>query len=193
MNHTVLILITMISTFHPSLYACDITTDFIYTPERSKNVSIPTSNNTPISSCKLCKALDPNNSNEFPLLRSTHFTVMLNLFPYGQGHLLIIANTHTKALDELTSEQQSELIWLISQSTTILKKELKCPGINVGYNEGRCAGASIVDHFHIHILPRFEFVEKSFVHTISHLQVVQWNFKELQQRLKPFFDDIETV
>lgn len=160
---------------------------FLYAPTRGTSVPVATSDQTKQAECKLCAAIEPNNPREFPIARTEHFTISLNPFPYTKAHLMIISNTHNETFDSLSEQKRNELGYLISISTTHLKEAFKCPGINVGYNEGRCSGSSIPGHFHIHVVPRYEYHEKTFLHVIANTQIVQWDYKDIQQKLIPLF------
>lgn len=160
---------------------------FLYAPTRSTNILTAVTEQPKTSVCKMCKAIEIDNPTEFYLARTNHFTILLNLFPYGKGHILIVDNNHGTTFDNLPAERRNELTYLISVTTTCIKEAFKCPGLNIGYNEGQYSGASVLEHLHIHLLPRFEHHEKSFIHTISNTQIVQWDFKAIQQLLLPLF------
>lgn len=163
---------------------------FLYVPSRSACVPPTESGKLTVRPCNMCKALNPENTKEFPLARTKYFTVLLNIFPYGKGHVLIVDNSHGATIDTLAEEKRNELVYVISVTAYAIKEAFKCPGLNIGYNEGYYSGASIPDHLHVHVLPRFDRHEKSFMHAIANTQVVQWDFNAIQQLLLPYFSDI---
>lgn len=163
---------------------------FLYAPGRSKYVSTTSSEAKDLTRCKLCRAVEQDNATEFVLARTANFTVLLNLFPYGKGHILIVDNNHGSTFCNMDETKRNELAYLISTLAARLKAALEYSGLNVGYNEGRDAGASIPDHLHIHILPRFTHHEMGFIQILGNTHVVESNLKEIYLQLLPFFADL---
>jgi len=89
------------------------------------------------------------------LHRGTHGLVMMNLFPYNSGHLLIAPYLHVRSLEQLPDEVSLDLMKLTQLSLKVLRTEMKPEGFNVGLNLGRVAGAGIENHVHLHIVPRW--------------------------------------
>lgn len=137
--------------------------------------------------CVFCQQLKANNDeNYFILARAKHFFVMLNLYPYNGGHLLIVSNQHLPSVEDFLPEQRGELIELMAHATTILKKELKAEGINIGANLGKAAGAGIPAHFHLHVLPRW-IGDTNFMPLIADTKQVGVDLHEIYRQLKPLF------
>ncbi|OGN94713.1 MAG: hypothetical protein A2Y89_01175, partial [Chloroflexi bacterium RBG_13_51_18] len=90
------------------------------------------------------------------LYRGKQNFIMLNSFPYNPGHLLIAPYRHTGNLEELTEAERNEHYELVCRSIAVLKKVMKPAGFNIGANLGSAAGAGIEDHFHSHIVPRWQ-------------------------------------
>ena len=84
------------------------------------------------------------------LCRLPHAYVVMNRFPYNNGHLLIVPKRHEGCLAKLDDDESSELMHLNAQSIEILRKVLTADGVNSGINIGQAAGAGITDHLHIH-------------------------------------------
>ena len=82
--------------------------------------------------------------------------VLLNRFPYANGHLLVAPRRHVADLVDLTEEENQHLMSMLAQSCTILRRHLTPDGINIGLNLGKVAGAGIVDHLHFHLVPRWQ-------------------------------------
>jgi len=87
--------------------------------------------------------------------RATHNFIILNLFPYTVGHLLIAPYAHMAKLDDATLEQMSEMMELVQRSIGTLRKLYQPEGFNIGMNLGHCAGAGIREHLHMHVIPRW--------------------------------------
>src|SRR5207253_805618 len=97
--------------------------------------------------------------------------VILNLYPYNGGHLLILPQQHIAHLEEVSQEIRAELMELISASIVILKNVLGAQGINAGLNLGRASGAGIPSHLHFHVVPRW-VGDTSFITTIGNTKNV---------------------
>ncbi len=106
--------------------------------------------------CIFCvKAKERRDARNLLLHRGRHGLVMMNLYPYNSGHLLIAPYRHVKSLDQLPDDVALDLLHLTSLSLKVLRDELKPEGFNVGLNLGRVAGAGIEGHVHLHIVPRW--------------------------------------
>lgn len=90
------------------------------------------------------------------LLRDATVVVLLNRFPYANGHLLVAPRRHVADLTDLTDEENLHLMSMLAQSCTILRRHLRPDGINIGLNLGTVAGAGIADHLHVHLVPRWQ-------------------------------------
>ena len=109
-------------------------------------------------SCVFCDKLrDPPEKDRDNLLlaRGARAMMMLNLFPYTNGHLLVAPNQHCGDLDALDGETLKEMMLLVSKGIRALRKSMNPQGFNVGANLGRVAGAGVEDHVHFHIVPRW--------------------------------------
>ncbi|MGD9947424.1 MAG: HIT domain-containing protein [Desulfobulbus sp.] len=90
------------------------------------------------------------------LFRDELAVVLLNRFPYANGHLLLAPRRHVADLTDLNEAEQLRLMALLSSSCTIIRRHLRPHGINIGLNLGKVAGAGISDHLHYHLVPRWE-------------------------------------
>ena len=106
--------------------------------------------------CIFCvKAKERRDARNLLLHRGRHGLVMMNLFPYNSGHLLIAPYRHVKSLEQLPDDAALDLLRLTSLSLKVLRNLFKPEGFNVGINLGRVAGAGIEGHVHLHIVPRW--------------------------------------
>jgi ATP adenylyltransferase len=96
---------------------------------------------------------------------------MLNSYPYNPGHLLIAPYRHTGNLEELTDSERNEHYKLVSRSIVVLKEVFKPGGFNMGANLGRVAGAGIEDHFHSHIVPRWQG-DNNYIPVLADVRVI---------------------
>ena len=106
-------------------------------------------------SCPFCEA--PKRSDEEALIvhRGEHAYVLLNLFPYNSGHLLVCPYRHVPLYDEATDDEVREIGSLTQTAMRVLRADSRCDGFNIGLNQGRIAGAGVADHLHQHVVPRW--------------------------------------
>lgn len=137
--------------------------------------------------CFLCQALKEKKDQKNLLLkRSKKCFVMMNLFPYNAGHLLIAPNAHKSNLENLTSEEILELFGLTIKMKQVLSKVLKPEGFNIGFNMGSVAGAGLISHLHLHLVPRWKG-DTNFMPVLSGTKVISQSltklYKELQNKM----------
>ncbi len=139
--------------------------------------------------CIFCDKMSGNDLRSTLVLALTaHSIVMLNKYPYSNGHLLLVPKRHTNQLSSLLSEEYLDLCRALRETIHILLKVLKPGGINVGMNLGRCAGAGVEDHLHWHAVPRWEG-DTNFMATIGETRVIPQHLMESYDRLSPHFKD----
>jgi len=140
-------------------------------------------------SCVFCGILqqveDPAN---FVLCRGRNTFILLNLYPYTSGHLLVVANRHIAALSDAQPEELHEMLDLARQCEYALRQEYHPDGYNMGFNLGRAAGAGVERHLHMHILPRW-IGDSNFVSVIGETRVLPEELPTTYRRLKPYFRD----
>ncbi len=136
--------------------------------------------------CFLCKYYDePQNDEEnLVLLRSEHCFVTFNRFPYNNGHLLVAPNEHLADLDSFSDECMLDLFKTVRKSKQMLGEAIKPHGFNIGINIGRCAGAGLPGHLHIHLVPRWSG-DTNFMAVCGQTDVVSQSMQELYKMLKP--------
>jgi ATP adenylyltransferase len=161
----------------------------LFCPWRS-DYSLSTNNtNTDTSEkgCVFCtQPKEHNDAYYYILHRAQHAYVMLNRYPYNAGHLLIIPFEHKASLEDYSTETQEELMRLCTLSCTILKRELKAEGINVGINMGRAAGAGMPNHLHMHVLPRWTG-DTNFMPVLTGTKQISFDLREIYEELLPHF------
>jgi len=110
----------------------------------------------------------------------------MNTYPYNPGHLMIAPYQHIASLEQLTDEELHEHFEIVSRSIKILKQVFNPGGFNIGINMGKVAGAGIDDHFHTHIVPRWQG-DSNFMPVISDARVVPEALAETYEKLKDKF------
>jgi ATP adenylyltransferase len=165
----------------------------LYAPWRSKySKAIVQADHTKTfaDDCVFCQQISTQQDEEhFILRRFEHCIFKLNLYPYNAGHVLLLPNKHVASLDHLTSNEQLAIITVLSKGIATIQKTLGNPGTNVGINLGRVAGASIPNHLHIHILPRWQG-DTNFLPTLANTQAISVDLKDIYLRLKPEFEKL---
>jgi|SRR5215813_894912 len=127
-----------------------------------------------------------DDATNFVLYRGRLVFVVLNLFPYTSGHLMIVPYEHTASFARLNQEATSEMFELAKRSQAILDEEYHADGFNIGLNLGRAAGAGIADHIHVHVVPRW-MGDANFVSIIGETRVLPEDLATTYQRLKSHF------
>ncbi len=106
--------------------------------------------------CVFCEALTADNDRDVNIIyRGQWGFVILNLYPYNNGHVMVLPYRHIATLGELTADERAELMELAERSIAALEKTMHPEGFNVGINLGRAAGAGIETHVHMHVVPRW--------------------------------------
>lgn len=141
--------------------------------------------------CVFCISpkLDINDDESLVVYKSKHSFVMLNLFPYNSGHLMVIPYRHMSDIDELTDEEFGDITKLIKLSKKALTTAMKPQGFNIGANLGKAAGAGIDQHIHFHILPRW-IGDTNFMPAIGEVKVISQDLLETKKNLMKAFQEI---
>jgi len=136
-------------------------------------------------SCFICHNVKNPQDDEKNLVlwRTAKCIVILNRFPYNNGHLLIAPNRHIGELAQADDEELLELVKLVSLTQKALSLTIKPHGFNVGMNFGRCAGAGLPEHLHIHVVPRWDG-DTNFMSICSDTDVISQSLTELFEQLK---------
>ena len=131
--------------------------------------------------CAFCEALEKQDSfDNLIVYRGEYNFVILNLYPYTSGHIMVVPYEHTNRLEDLTSEQLCEMMTLIQKGIRVLIR-LYCPqGFNVGVNLGDAGGAGIREHIHWHIIPRW-VGDANFITVIVRTRVLPESLEESYQ------------
>ena len=137
--------------------------------------------------CIFCNAL--SNKNDMVLFKGRVTMVLMNKFPYINGHLLVAPRRHISALDQLSKEEMGDLLMTVEQSTGILKNVMKPDGFNIGLNLGKVAGAGVEEHLHFHIVPRW-FGDINAFTVFADVRVIPEHLQATYNNLKLYFDKL---
>jgi len=139
--------------------------------------------------CIFCHALAGGDAGSLMLFRGPSCFVILNLYPYNNGHLMVVPNRHVATLAEASAAELCELMALTRRSEIVLNEVYKPQGLNVGINLGRPAGAGIVDHLHVHIVPRWAG-DTNFMTVVGDVRVLPEALEDTARRLRPVFEKL---
>lgn len=131
--------------------------------------------------CFLCHYRDtPDDAAQRVVHRAAHTMVVMNKFPYTNGHLLIAPFSHKAELDDLDDTEFAE-VWAMTRSATaLLKRVLQPHGFNIGINLGRCAGAGLPGHLHVHVVPRWNG-DTNFMAVLGDVRVIPQSLDKLHR------------
>ena len=143
-----------------------------------------------IEGCIFCtKPAENQDDKTYILYRGDYTFILLNIFPYNTGHLMVAPYRHIANLEDLTPEEQQELLHLTTISVQALKRAFQPEGFNLGINLGRAAGAGFDQHLHMHIVPRWTG-DTNFMPVIGDTKVIPEGLEETYKRLKPIIHEL---
>ena len=159
--------------------------DRLWSPWRSEYIS---SGDPASGKCVFCEIQKRADQDESSLVvhRASHCFIVLNRYPYTSGHLLIVPNEHVGELDSAGKGITDEMMDLTKRSQAALRHVYQPDGFNVGMNLGKAAGAGIVDHIHIHILPRW-VGDTNFMTTVGETRVLPEDLATTYKKLREKF------
>ncbi len=160
--------------------------DRLYTPWRWDYMVNPKP-----TDCPFCDYLHQDPSHDpgnLLLLRGEYAFVVLNRYPYSNGHLMVLPNVHASMLTDLDDACQQELMLMTTYCTRILQMAYYPHGFNVGINLGKAAGAGMEPHLHIHIVPRWEG-DTNFMPVVGHTKVLPESLDDTYARLRALVDE----
>ena len=142
-------------------------------------------NHTGKESCVFCDAVeqDENSDDSLVVQKGNNSFIIMNLYPYNGGHIMVVPNRHICDLNELNREEFAEITLQIQSVTEALKKIMAPQGFNIGANIGRAAGAGIDTHLHFHIVPRWEG-DTNFMTSIGKVKVISQDLLDIKKRLQ---------
>jgi ATP adenylyltransferase len=159
--------------------------DRLWSPWRSQYVASGGSNPSECVFCELQREPARDEQN-FVLHRAAGSYVVLNLYPYATGHLLVVPYAHLPQLDDTEKETSDELMDLCKRCQTALREVYRPDGFNLGMNLGTAAGAGVVNHIHIHILPRWAG-DTNFMTSVGETRVMPEELQTTYQKLRNKF------
>jgi ATP adenylyltransferase len=162
--------------------------DHIWSPWRYKYIASADRQ----EGCVLCRiAHERDDLENYVVHRARLNFILLNLFPYTSGHLMIVPYEHQASLAAINADTTTEMIELAKRAQVALEAEYHPDGFNIGMNLGRSAGAGIADHLHLHVVPRWSG-DANFVSVVGETRVLPEDLSTTLQRLKKHFSNLES-
>jgi len=138
------------------------------------------------SGCIFCEAPRPPEPDSLVVFEGSACYVILNLYPYNNGHLMVVPYRHVATLGELTSDEMHEIGRLTQRCEIALTEAYQPHGFNVGINLGKPAGAGVLDHVHVHVVPRWSG-DTNFMTVVGDMRVLPEDLGASAARLRPIF------
>lgn len=129
---------------------------------------------------------DLQNKELLLLYRDSLTVVLLNRFPYANGHLLVAPVKHVSCITQLSDSENNGLSAMVKKSADIIKRQFNPDGMNIGMNIGAPAGAGIADHLHVHIVPRWDG-DHNFMTVLGEIRTIPQHIEKTWDILAPYF------
>lgn len=163
--------------------------DYLWTPWRYRYVTEPKDGNEDPARCVFCRILASGRSDEENLIvhRGERNFIILNRFPYTNGHMMVIPYEHLARLADAPVETAEEMMRLTRRLERVLRSLYRPQGVNVGMNIGRAAGAGVAGHIHMHVLPRW-IADSNFATVIGETRVHPESLGDTWNRARAEFE-----
>jgi ATP adenylyltransferase len=140
--------------------------------------------------CIFCKKPLERRDNVNLILHQGRYTfVMMNKFPYNNGHVMVIPKRHCPDLERLDDKELRDLLYLLRTTTRVLKEKLCPDGFNIGTNIGKVGGAGVDEHIHFHVVPRW-IGDTNFMPVLGEIKIIPEYLEKTYQKLHAAFADI---
>lgn len=156
--------------------------DYLWTPWRYAYVS--SADRAP--HCVFCSKNADQDRASYIVHRAEHCFIVLNIFPYTSGHVMVVPYAHVDSLEKLPAEAAMEMMALSRRMEGILRRLYSPDGINLGMNIGKAAGAGVAGHIHMHVLPRW-VADANFMTTVAETRVLPETLEQTWERMRAEF------
>ena len=161
--------------------------DRLWAPHRIEYIKAGTAPHE--DDCPFCRAPKIEDEKSLIIKRGNHSFVILNLYPYNTGHLMVCPYRHFGSYDEATVDEIKEIAELTQQAMRVLRHVSNAQGFNIGMNQGNQAGAGIAGHLHQHVVPRW-IGDANFMPVIGKTKVLPQLLEETRGLLSKAWDDV---
>jgi ATP adenylyltransferase len=139
--------------------------------------------------CIFCEMLERDDRDALIVRRGRHAFLVLNRYPYNNGHFMSVPYRHVDSLENLSAEETAEMMALLSQGIVALRKGFNPEGFNIGANIGKVAGAGVKDHVHMHVVPRWAG-DTNFMPLFGETRVIPQTLEQTYDELKAALDSL---
>ena len=160
--------------------------DKLFSPWRSKYIETFARSKDEPEVCVFCDAVKANDEDRLIIARGKTCFVIMNLYPYNSGHLMVVPYRHLQDLVDLTADESLEVMQFQQTMIAALRNVSHPDGFNLGANLGRTAGAGIDQHIHFHIVPRWSG-DTNFMPTLADTKMISEDMKETWRKLRKEF------
>ena len=160
--------------------------DRLWSPWRLAYITSPSAASEP-SGCVFCLAAGSDEADSLIVFRGATCFVILNLYPYNNGHLMVVPDRHVGSLAEATAEELTELIELTRRAEIAITEAYTPQGMNLGINLGKPAGAGVLGHLHMHVVPRWTG-DTNFMTVVGETRVLPEELPAAAAKLRPIFE-----
>ena len=151
----------------------------IWAPWRIRYIEMPKP-----KTCFLCDAIKSKDDRKhYVIYRGSKCFIIMNLFPYNPGHLMIAPYRHVPSIEDLNNDELFDLMVLTKLSLKMLRKAFNPHGFNIGVNIGNVAGAGVEEHVHVHVVPRWSG-DTNFMPLLADVKVIPQALEETYRKLK---------
>ena len=137
--------------------------------------------------CFLCdRPAEDRDGENYILWRGRRTFVIMNIFPYNNGHIMVVPYAHKASIASLDAETQAELMAVTGMAVEAIREAMNPQGFNVGINLGKVAGAGVADHLHVHVVPRWGG-DTNFMPVLGDVRVMPQHLRSTYEQLLPAF------
>ncbi len=147
-----------------------------------------------VKGCFICNYWNTpeNDRQNLVLFRGRSYIILMNAFPYINGHLMVAPSRHVGNLEDLSDEELSDLFSGVRLAVKVIKRAMNPDGLNIGINIGRAAGAGLEGHLHVHVMPRW-VGDHNFVSTVAETRVIGQALRETYEELLSALNELLEV
>lgn len=160
--------------------------DHLYTPWRMAYIR---GEKKPVQGCVFCNLAASEDDHHQIISYSKHVFVTLNIFPYNNGHLMVVPYEHLQTQEAMTEEMLTDVMLTVNRCLAVLRKAYNPPAFNLGVNLGQAAGAGIAEHYHFHIVPRWPS-DANFMTVIGNTRVIPDSLENIYHDLKTAWQEL---
>ena len=143
----------------------------------------------PVEGCVFCNLAASEDDHKQIIAYSKHVFITLNIYPYNNGHLMVVPYEHMQSQEVMSAEMLTDLMMTVNKALAVLRKAYNPPAFNLGVNMGQAAGAGIAEHYHFHIVPRWP-ADANFMTVIGNTRVIPDSLENIYRDLKAAWNEL---